>query len=387
MIKLANDTISPQELFDLAEWIKVGDQLTKGPLTLEFEQKFADYMGTRHAVYVNSGSAANLVALYGLLEGGFLRNSIAIAPAVSWVTTVSPLLQLGFQTHLCDCDINDLGLDIEHFEYLCKTYKPAVAFLVHVLGHSNKMDEIVAICEQYDVMLIEDSCEALGSQSSNGKLLGSIGRAGTFSFYYGHHISTIEGGMVVCDDNDLYNTMLSVRSHGWSRDLDPEFQSKLEEKYKVDEFRELYTFYYPGFNLRSTDLQAFIGLSQINKIEEVSSIRERNFQLYAKMLGQYFIQSSNSNRISSFAYGTLVANRLETFEHLKQNDIECRPLICGNIGRHPFWIEKFGECRLMNADLIHDYGIYLPNHANLSEEDVCHVSKIFKEVAEPLEHL
>jgi CDP-6-deoxy-D-xylo-4-hexulose-3-dehydrase len=382
-ITLAEDTISQDELNDLCTWIQAGNRLTKGDRTLEFENKFKEYMGTKYAIYVNSGSSANLMMIYGLKEAGHLRNNKVIAPAVSWVTTVSPLMQLGFDVSLCDCDVNDLGLDIKHFETLCEKERPAFAILVHVLGHANKIEQIQAICKKYDVILIEDACEALGSELS-GKKLGNLSTAGSFSFYYGHHISTIEGGMVVTNDTHLYNVMVSLRSHGWSRDLPTEERLKLTTENNIDEFRNLYTFYYPGFNLRSTDLQAYIGCGQVDKIPGIVEIRQRNFKLYQSRLKDFYCQSSDTTVLSSFAYGTLVANRIEIHKHLLKNNIESRPLICGNIGRHPFWTKEHGECNLPNADIIHDYGMYLPNHHNMNAEHVNYVCDKFLEVAKAL---
>jgi CDP-6-deoxy-D-xylo-4-hexulose-3-dehydrase len=292
-------------------------------------------------------------------------------------------MQLNFDVKLCDCDKNNLGLDVNHFEKLCREEKPSLAILVHVLGHPNRMEEIQAICKKYDVTLIEDSCEALGS-IYNGKKCGSFGLAGSFSFYYGHHISTIEGGMVCTDDFDLYNLMLSIRSHGWARDVDKSYHDKWTKEFNIDNIRDLYTFYYSGFNLRSTDLNAFLGLSQIRKIDEYANIRNRNYNLYREYLKDYWCQTSKCDFLSHFAYGTLVKNRLEVFNYLTQNGIEVRPLICGNIGLHPFWIKENGATSLQNADVIHNFGLYLPNHAKLSPEDIKYVCDKFKTVAVPL---
>ncbi|MDB4054058.1 DegT/DnrJ/EryC1/StrS family aminotransferase [Octadecabacter sp.] len=379
---LAEDTIAEPELRDLSDWILAGNRLTKGEQTLTFEEEFRDWMGSKHAIFTNSGSSSNLLMIFALKEAGLLRNNKAIAAAVSWVTTVSPLMQFGFDISLCDCDPTNLGLDLNHLEHLCKTEQPSVLILVHVLGHANHMPEIQAICDRYGVILLEDSCEALGS-TSGGKKLGSHGIAGSFSFYYGHHISTIEGGMVVTDDDELNQIMLSLRSHGWSRDLSEKRRFEMTRNHHVDAFRNLYTFYYPGFNLRSTDLQAFIGRSQLKKLDGIVEVRERNFGLFKDALPDFFAQSGPTETLSSFAYGTFVENRLEVFNHLTEEQIECRPLICGNIGRHPFWTRKFGNCDLPNADKVHDFGIYLPNHNNLSPTDVTRVSDAFASIARP----
>lgn len=381
-ITLAEETISQSELQATADWMVAGNRLTKGDLTVTFEQEFADWMGSKHAVFVNSGSSANLLMIYAAKETGRLRNNKVIAPAVSWVTTVSPLMQFGFDVRLCDCDAENLGLDLEHLEQLCRDEAPSMLILVHVLAHANHMKEIQAICDRYGVILLEDSCEALGS-TMGGRKLGGHGLAGSFSFYYGHHISTIEGGMVVTDDSEMHQVMLSLRSHGWSRDLDPKLRAQLQSDHGVDNFRNLYTFYHAGFNLRSTDLQAFIGRMQLEKLDHICEVRAHNFATYAELLPEYFQQNSDTEHLSSFAYGTLVENRNEVFEALKAEDIECRPLICGNIARHPFWIRANGTQTLKNADLVHDYGIYLPNHHNLSTADVERVARTFKTVAQP----
>lgn len=382
-VKLAEDTITQGELVALSDWMLSGKKLTKAEETLAFELEFSSWVGSQYAIFTNSGSSSNLLMIFALKELGLLRNNKAIAASVSWVTTVSPLLQFGFETVLCDCDPKNLGLDLNHLEHLCKTERPSVLILVHVLGHANKMKEILEICERYGVHVLEDACEALGS-SYSGKKLSTHGLAGSFSFYYGHHISTIEGGMVVTDNFDLYQVMLSLRSHGWSRDLASEVQQKLTKQNNIDEFSNLYTFYYPGFNLRATDLQAFIGRSQLKKIDAIADKREDNFYLYKDYLSDFFIQESSTEKLSSFAYGTLVKNRSEVAEYLSEQKIECRPLICGNIGRHPFWLKKNEPCDLPNADKIHDFGIYLPNHANLTNETITTVCEAFCDVAIPV---
>lgn len=381
-IRLADSTITAEELDALCVWIKETDRLTKGPQCVAFEEAFAHWQGSGCAIFVNSGSSANLLMYQALLEADCLQNNVAVAPAVSWVTTVTPLMQLGFDVHLCDCNLNDLGLDLEHFETLCRDHRPALAVLVHVLGHANQLAEIKAICDRYDVKLVEDACEALGS-CYQGRKLGSHGLAGSFSFYYGHHISTIEGGMVVTDDEHLQHVMLSIRSHGWGRDIPDEVHQAWKQDYDIDEIRDLYTFYYSGFNLRSTDLNAYLGLSQLERINDIVGVRQRNHQAYAAGLEAFWQQRSNTAPLSSFAYATFVANRLEVYHHLRASAIETRPLVCGNIGQQPFWIKRYGACSLPNADLVHANGLYLPNHANINLNDVDRVCSVFNEVAKP----
>lgn len=379
---LVQDTISKQEIIKLTKWLKKGERLTKGKITLAFEKKFSNYINRKYSLFVNSGSSANLLMLSALIESKKLRNKRAIVAGVCWSTTVAPFIQNNFDIKLCDCSNRNLGVDINHFEYLCKKYRPSVAIIVNILGHPNDYDEILKLCQKYNVILLEDSCEALGTVLNKQKI-GTAGLASSFSFYYGHHISTIEGGMVTTDDYELYNLMLSIRSHGWSRDLSINFRKKLVKNYGIDEFKNLYTFYYPGFNFRSTDLNAYLGLGQIKKINKISNVRNNNFYHYKKNLNDFWCQESLSSFISSFAFGTLVSNRLEVYKYLKKYKIETRPLVCGNIGRHPFWTNKYEKQKLNNADIVHDYGLYLPNNFNLKKNDINYICNKFKEIAKP----
>ena len=258
-IKLVKDTIDDKDINMLIEWLKTNPKLTKGPITIEFEKKWSEWLGVKYSVFVNSGSSANLASIYSLLLSGRLRNKKIVVPAVSWVTTVTPIIQLGLTPIMCDCDMDNLGLDVNHLKQIIEEETPSAIILVHVLGFPNHMDEIIKLCKEKNILLVEDTCESMGSEYNNKKL-GTIGDLSTFSFYFGHHMSTIEGGMISTDDEELYHILLSIRSHGWDRDLPEEKQLMLRNKHNVDKFRSLYTFYYPGFNLRSTDLQAFIGL-------------------------------------------------------------------------------------------------------------------------------
>lgn len=383
-IRLAHETISRRELVDAAEFLLSGQVLTKAGQTESFEEEFAASIGAKHAVYVNSGSSANLLVAASLRESGTLRNLKVICPAVSWVTTVTPFMHLGYEVILCDAEESSLGVDPLQLESLLRLHEPSILVIVHVLGHPNQMEKILELCSKYDVILIEDTCEALGSTSEAGESLGTLGLAGTYSFYYGHHISTIEGGMVATDDFDLWQIMRSMRSHGWSRDLDPGTRETLQADFAIDDFQALYTFFFPGFNFRSTDFQAFIGRGQLKKVDEIASTREKNFHAYRSRLGDYWFQNSPHGVLSSFAFGTAVRNRLETARALNQAGIEVRPLICGNIARHPFWLGRNSQQSFRVADFVHDFGIYLPNHASLGSREIARVCETFRNIAVPI---
>ena len=369
-ISLVKDTISQQDVQKLIDWLSTYPRLTKGKLTKKFEEEWSKWNGNKYSVFVNSGSSANLLMVYAALLAGRLKNKKAIVPAVSWVTTVAPFIQFGLDPILCDADKDSLGLDVEHFEKLCKEHNPAVVIMVHILGHTGNLSKILEICKKYNVMLLEDCCESHGSEYDNKKV-GTFGAMGSFSFYFGHHISTIEGGMVVTDDEELYNILLSLRSHGWSRDLDKTYAAKLKEKYTIDDFREKYVFYYPGFNVRSTDLNAFLGIEQLKKLDDIVKKREKGYNIYKGRLEKYYwMQKSNASRVSSFAIGLIADDLPKVIGALEKNSIETRPLVCGSMGEQPFWIDRFGKQILPNATRIHNNGFYVPCNQNITEEEI-----------------
>ena len=383
MIKLAHNTIENKDYEILINFLKKRSYLNQSKVTKQFEKNFSKKVGTKYSTFVNSGSSANLLIAQTLLEGNFLKNKIAILPSVSWATTVSPFLQLGYKVILCDCDNNNLGMNISHLERLCKKFNPGLLVIVNVLGHANNISKILKLKSRYNFQLIEDNCESLGSKFK-AKSLGSYGLASSHSFYFGHHISTIEGGMVSSSDNKFYNISSSIRAHGWSRDMETNYKKKLEKKYGIDEFKSFFTFYYSGLNIRSTDLNARLGIEQLKKIDKISKIRHLNFARYKNQLPNFWSQKSGLDLISSFGYATFVKNRLEVYKFLKSKKIQTRPLICGNMGQQPFLKKRsFSNKDLVNSKYVDKYGIYLPNHANLKFNDIDYVSRVFKKIAEP----
>ena len=384
MIHLVKNTITTKDLKTLSSWLLTTPHLTKGELTIEFERKWSRWLGTRRSVFVNSGSSANFLMIYALILSSRLRNRKVIAPAVSWVTTVSPLIQLGLEPILCDCDPCHLGLDLEHFKHLIKKYRPAAVIIVHVLGHPNDMDEIVRLCDKHRIVLLEDCCEAVGTEYK-GRKVGTFGKMSSFSFYFGHHLSTVEGGMVCVNEEVFADYALSVRSHGWARDVSPKARASWEKEFHIDSFRSLYTFYYPGFNFRPTDLQAFLGLIQLKKLSDSIEKRRRNYEKYTQLLSDVDVwqQTSNATLLSNFAYGLAHKNRSMIVRQLMKNEIECRPLLCGSIARQPFWLRNFGpNDALPNANFIHDCGFYVPNHPELTEEEIAKVCTVIEESVE-----
>jgi len=381
-IALASDTIDDADIARLIDWLRTKPRLTMGAVTAELEKRWAEAAGTEHAVFVNSGSSANLLMLYALKAGGRLEREKVAVPCVAWATDLAPLIQLGIEPVLVDVNLRNLSVDLDHLEEVFEKERPAALLLVSVLGLPPDMDDVVALCARYDVTLLEDACEALGSRYDDRKL-GSFGVMSTYSLYYGHHLSTIEGGMVCTDDDDLLATLRMLRSHGWDRDLDEDEQGALRSRWGVDDFASLYTFYLPGFNLRATDLQAHIGIGQLDRLEAVVERRFENYRRYLERLDPRLWRPRVDpwHLVSNFAFPLLHPRRDDVVALLRSNGIEVRPLICGSLGTQPFYAERFGRLELPNASIVDRQGCYLPNHHRLTEDEVETVCKLVNSVA------
>ena len=379
MIKLVSDTIDRSDVNSLIKWLQQDPipRLTKGELTQKLESKWATKIGTKYSVFVNSGSSSILLTLAALKELGRLSNGKIIVPSLSWATDVSSPMLLGLDPIMCDCNLEDLSCDLGHLENLFKEHNPGALILVSPLGLVPKMEFILELCKKYNVMLLEDVCESMGSKYKN-QYLGSFGIASFFSMYFGHHLSTIEGGFINTSDEELYHTLLMMRSHGWDRDLPKWKQDELRSKHQCSDFDSLYNFYVPGFNLRATDLQAYIGLKAIDKLDKYCFSRNRNFLKYLRDIKNSLLKLQNKeyNFISNFAMPIVNKNRNKIVEKLIHNNIEVRPLIAGNMANKPMWVKKYPKVSLPNCELIEKYGFYIPNHQDLSEQDTSKIIDI-----------
>ena len=379
MVKLVSDTIDKNDINALIEWLSQDEipRLTKGPLTLELEQKWATKIGTKYSIFVNSGSSSILLTLAALKYHSKLRNDKIIVPGLSWSTDVSSPMLLGYETYMCDCNLEDLSCDLKHLEQLFQEHDPSTFILVSPLGLVPNMEEIVLLCKQYNVTLLEDVCESMGSKNQN-KYLGSFGLASFYSMYFGHHLSTIEGGFINTDNEELYHLLLMMRSHGWDRDLPKNAQTKLRKEFNSNDFDSLYNFYVPGLNVRSTDLQAFIGLRAIDKLDEYSYKRRVNFHHYRRKIKNNILKlkENENDFVSSFAIPILNINRDKIAQELQDNNIEVRPLIAGNMASKPMWYNENEIPLLPNCELVNKIGFYIPNHQDLTEDEINQITTI-----------
>lgn len=377
---LVENTVSAEDLGELAAWLSTDPPpwLTQGPLVTEFEAAFAKKVGAKHAIFVNSGSSANMLAWFlpvAIDHADIAENPRVVVPAVSWPTSVMATIQFGMKPVLCEAEKETWGLDPDSLRTICEKEAPSIVLLVHVLGVPCKMEEIAELKKEFGFILIEDACGAFGSAP-----IGAVGELWTYSTFYGHQLSTIEGGFVCTNADEGAKILRMIRAHGWTADIGADDRAALTKLAKVEAFREKFTFYYPGFNVRGTDLQAKVGLSQLKRVDETIAARRRNHATYFACFreSQHFTvqqAAATNDTIASIGFGVLAtsqAHRARVAEALKAKGVETRPIGGGNMARQPFWIAAYGEQKKERplADRIHDCGFQLPNHPGLGAEDI-----------------
>jgi len=387
MLKLMKSTFFEEEKTKekLIGFIRGAKTLSMGEECRKFEKSFADKQGRRHAVFVNSGSSANLLLIQALLNLGRLKKGdIVGVSALTWATNIMPLIELGLQPFLVDCEKDSLNVSARTLQNALDVQPNMKAFFItHTLGFAHDIGNIEKLCGEKGIILLEDNCEALGSKTE-GKLFGNFGAASTFSFFVGHHLSTIEGGMVVTGDEEIHHALVISRSHGWDRHLSPAIQKELRAANHVDDFFAKYTFYDLGYNVRPTEINGFLGNIQIGYWDAIVQKREENFTRLNKVIAQngdlIALNVSHMEIISSFAIPVIAKNK-ELVEAYKkrfvENDVEIRPMIAGNMARQPFFRKYISNPgNQPNAEFIHSHSFYFGNNPELTEEELSLLKKL-----------
>ena len=363
--KLMDNAISLEQREKLSEFILNGDKFSQGDLVREFEIKWSEWQGCKYSVFVNSGSSANFLAVYAMSPMG---RKHWISQACTWATTVSPIMMSGNHLQLCDVTIPSITPCMDSLRMIFDRVEPDYLFLANLLGFSAIDDELLDLCETYSVDLLEDCCESHGA-TFKGNKIGNFGKISTFSFYYGHHMTTIEGGMVCTDDEEIYERLLLLRSHGLLRELPQENQ----KKYKHEMVNENFTFMVPGFNCRSTDFNAYLGLMQLENLDNHIQIRRSNFNKFASGLdSSKFYTDFRTEGNSSFCFPVIMRDRSpkDIIQKLSEEGVETRPIIAGNLYEHPF-MKSTAQYRLDdNAKIVHNNGFYVGNNHNVVIDDV-----------------
>ena len=377
MIKypLIHSTWNKDEFEAINKVVKTG-MFTMSKNVSEFEKKFAKYQGKKYGVMVNSGSSANLVSIASLFykkKNPLKRGDEVIVPAVSWSTTYSPLQQLGLKIKLVDIELDTFNVDFKKLKKAV-TKKTKLIVAVNLLGIPAELQKMKKLCKEKKILFFEDNCESLGAEI-NKKKTGSFGDLASHSFFFSHHICTMEGGMVVTDDFELYCLMKVLRAHGWSRDL-PKKNPLI--KLKKNDFYEQYKFILPGFNVRPGEMHAAVGLVQLKKIDSLINMRIKNLKLFQKYFNNNdnFIIPKTKYKSSSFAFPMIIKNKdpkfkLKIFKELKKNKIDFR-LVTGGCFTSQKYAKFFDYTvfeNLRNSELLHNQGFFVGNaSADLSKQ-------------------
>lgn len=387
---LMEDTITLKDRLKMAAFVLTSSRLTNGPKVREFEKKWSEWLDVKHSLYVSSGSTANSLIIasvkeyYGLKDGDKV-----LVPATTWMTNVAPVIQAGLQPIFCDINLRNFSFDTQELEYIAKQHPDIKAvFITHLIGLSAPVERIKEIFP--DALILEDVCESHGVKGPDGKKRGSQSIASSFSFYFGHHMTTIEGGMVCTNNTELYELMRLKRSHGMAREGSPaHFQKYANDNPDID---PAFLFMTDGYNFRNHEICAVLGLSQLKRLDRNIQIRRENYKRFfdgiIKLTG-YIMPDYQTNN-SSFSFPIIPIARpyeqelvvsilKETF---KLSGIEYRPIISGNLLRHPAFksYELCTEREEPNVEYLHKNGLYVGNSQFVTNKKVDHLLEIMEEI-------
>ncbi len=359
-----------QAEYDAMQAVIKSGNFTMGAKVAEYEKKFAEFFGSKFAVMCSSGSTANLImvaALFYKKSGALKAGDEVIVPAVSWSTTYYPLHQYGLKLRFVDIDRETLNFDLKELEKAIGP-KTKLIMTVNLLGNPNDFSKIQSLIKGKDITLIEDNCESMGARFA-GKQCGTFGVMGTYSSFFSHHISTMEGGSVVTDDEELYHIMLCLRAHGWTRNL-PKHNHVTGVK-SDNAFEESFKFVLPGYNVRPLELEGAIGIEQLKKLPSFVRERRANASVFLELFTNHpwLMVQKEIGESSWFGYSFVLkpgapVTRQQLAEHLQRAGAECRPIVTGNFAKNPV-VQMFNheiQGELPNANWIDQNGLFVGNH-------------------------
>jgi CDP-6-deoxy-D-xylo-4-hexulose-3-dehydrase len=365
---LATSSWDGKEIAAIESVVKSG-QFTMGKIVADFEKNFANIFGSGFAVMSNSGSSANLLAMSALRYSKFRKKDYlgeVIVPSVSWSTTYYPISQLGFTLRFIDIDVDTLNSSPEQISEAIGPETVGIV-AVNLLGNPSYLYDIRKIADEYGLFLVEDNCESMGAEL-DGQPTGTFGDIGTFSSFFSHHISTMEGGVSITASEELFQVMTSLRAHGWTRELpDKNFVFNKSGNGFEDSFR----FVLPGYNLRPLELEGAIGIEQLKKLPTIVAGRRKNYLKFKNVLeGFPFIRTQKEvGRSSWFGFSMILENRArglrrQLIHEFERVGIASRPIVAGNFTRNPVLahLPHAPLPQLPNADLVHEDGLFIGNH-------------------------
>lgn len=384
---LINDNVSESDKLALIKFLSEPNvRLTQGKKVEEFEKKWSSWLGVKYSVFVNSGASANYIMTAIARDKKGVGE--VIVPPLGWVSDIAAVVNLGMKPVFVDISMENLAITAENIENAITPETKAIV-LVHTLGFNGISKKIIEIAKKHDLMLIEDCCESHGA-TFDGKKVGTFGDISNFSFYFGHHMTTVEGGMICTNNKELYDLAKLYRSHGMIRELDDE--TKLQHVRQNPTLNPLFTFVVPGFNMRSTELNAVIGIEQLNHLDTAIEKRTGNLLCWLNNLNSdLFITEFDTVGSSNFSLPLILRNPdtasfRKICEVLESEGIEYRKGTAGggNQARQPY-LQKYDHKilgDLSNVNHVHDFGLYIGNHSDVSESDIVEIcSKIRQEIS------
>jgi len=381
---LATSTWDEKELNAIQSVIDK-DIFTMGDSVKQFEEDFSKFLDKKYCVMVSSGSTANLIATAALFytkNPMLKRGDEVIVPAVSWSTTYFPLQQYGLKLKFVDIDLDTLNYDLYALESAI-TDNTKMIMVVNLLGNPNDFDTINEMIKDKDIFILEDNCESMGAEYKE-KQTGTFGVIGTFSTFFSHHMATMEGGFVTTDDEELYHILLSMRAHGWTRNLPKE--NKVCTK-SDDWFEESFRFVLPGYNVRPVEMSGAIGIEQLKKLPNFLEQRRKNAKQFVELFKDHkdFMIQKDMDNSSWFGFALIIKkdsklNRKDVIQKLQENNIDCRPIVTGNFVRND--VMKFFDYEiheeLKNADYLHDNGFFIGNSQVCLDNEIKFLREVLK---------
>ena len=379
---LMKNTLTFRDRLKLAKFVLTSDKFTQGKKVEEFEKKWSEWLGCKHSLFVTSGSTANFLLVAAVIEKyGLKKGDKVLLPACTWVTNINPIIQLGLTPIFCDIDLKNYSFDYDNLNLIAKTHPDIkLVFVTHLLG-------IPADVKYYkrvfpNAIFIDDVCESHGCENIFGEKIGEDSLGATFSFYFGHHMSTIEGGMISTNDEELYDLMKLKRSHGLAR-----ASSKFDEYAKQNPtIQKSFLFVTDGYNFRNTELAAVLGISQLKRLDKFIEIRRDNYTKFVMMMNQnskfHPMKFYPGNSCFCFPFICRTKDIKDKLISLfEENGIEYRPIVGGNLLKQPYLdYEIEGKGENLNVDIIHENGVYIGNNQFVTDKDMKKLEKLISKV-------
>lgn len=383
---LMENAITLSDKLKMIQFIIGTDKFTNGPRVKQFEQKWNDWLGAKYSLFVSSGSTANSLLISSIKELYNLKDGDKVlVPSCTWMTNIAPIIQNNFQPVFCDISLDNYCINMDDLEII-KTKHPdiKIIFVTHLLGFHCDVEKLRQTFP--NAIILEDCCEAHGVKDNQGNKSGKDSEGATFSFYFGHHMTTIEGGFVSTHNEELYNLMKMKRSHGLAR----ESSKEKYDFYKKENPEIIPTFLFPtdGYNFRNNEISAVLGIQQLKRLDNFIKIRNDNYKKYYQYVSEFnhllYVPEYN-DKLSSFALPFVCRNKV-TYLKLKslftKNKIEFRPLVAGNLLRQPFlknYSFAYDKVRY-NADVVHDLGLYIGNNQFINKNNFKTLKDILEEI-------